>query len=188
LEESTRDSALLAEELKVPLYCDDRILRVVMSKEHNTKSFSSQTLFVVAYQKGIITLDKKFELQRTMVDFNYEFVSIDAIFIFNQLKNAGYRVEDIASVVSPLVRKETSIQSLGIVLADLFFILMMDRTLDAGVKRQIFKYILTEAVPNHDLEVLKEGVFINLQNRTPQVHVESLKQLISSYFAMQHGC
>lgn len=182
LEESTRDSALLAEELKVPLYCDDRILRVVMSKEHGTKSFSSQTLFVVAHQKGLITLDKKFELQRTMVDFNYEFISIDAIFIFNQLKNAGYRVEDIASVISLLVRKETSIQSLGIVLADLFFILMMDRTLDAGAKKQIFKYILTEAAPNHDLVNIEEGIFANLQHRVLPNKREQLKQMLGLFF------
>jgi hypothetical protein len=184
LEESTRDSVLLAEELKVPLYCDDRILRVVMSKEHGTKSFSSQTLFVVAHQKGFITLDKKFELQRTLVDFNYEFVSIDAIFIFNQLKNAGYHVEDIASVISQLVRKETSTQSLGIVRADLFFILVMDRTLDVGAKRQIFTYILTEAALNHDLASIEEGVFVNLQRRALPGKQEELKATIKVFFRL----
>ncbi len=184
LEESTRDSVLLAEELKVPFYCDDRILRVVMSKEHGTKSFSSQTLFVFAHQKGLITLEKKFELQRTMVDFNYEFVSIDAIFIFDQLKNARYRVEDIASVISLLVRKETSIQSLGIVLADLFFILMMDRTLDAGAKRQIFKYILMEAAPNHDLASIEEGMFVNLQRKVLPGKQEELKAAIKVFFRL----
>lgn len=182
LEESTQDSALLAEELKVPLYCDDRILRVVMSKEHGTKSFSSQTLFVVAHQKGFITLDKKFELQRTMVDFNYEFVSIDAIFIFNQLKNAGYRVEDIASVISLLVRKETSIQSLGIVLADLFFILTMDQVLDAAVKKKIFKYILKEAGHNHDLSNIEEGIFANLQCRVFHEKRDQLRQMVKLFF------
>ena len=183
LEESTRDSALLAEELKIPFYCDDRILRVVMNKEHGTKSFSSQTLFVVAHQKGFITLDKKFELQKTMIDFNYEFVSIDAIFIFNQLKNAGYRVKEMASVISLLVKKETNIQSLGIVLADLFFILMMDRSLTATVKRQIFKYILIEARPNHDLANIEEGVFANLQKRVLPKKREELKNIVRLFFS-----
>ncbi|MHB0865762.1 MAG: tetratricopeptide repeat protein [Minisyncoccota bacterium] len=183
LEESTRDSALLAEELKVPLYCDDRILRVVMSKEHGTKSFSSQTLFVVAHQKGLITLDKKFELQRIMIDFNYEFVSIDAIFIFSQLKNAKYQVEDVASVISLLVRKETSIQSLGVVLADLFLILMMDRSLTTTVKRQIFTYIFKEARPNHDLTNIEEGVFVNLQKRVLPGKQEELRTIVQLFFS-----
>lgn len=184
LEESTRDSALLAEELKMPFYCDDRILRVVMSKDYGVKSFSSQTLFVVAHQKSFITLDKKFELQKTMVDFNYEFVSIDAVFIFNQLKNAGYRVEDIGSIISLLVRKETNIQSLGIVLADLFLILMMDQSLTGTTKRQIFKHILKEASPNHDLANIEEGVFANLQRRVLPGKQKELKALIRVFFQL----
>src|SRR5206468_3344402 len=119
-----------------------------------------------------------------MVDFNYEFVSIDAIFILNQLKNASYHVEGIASVISLLVRKETSIQSLGIVLADLFFILMMDRTLDGGAKRQIFQYILTEAAPNHDLASIEEGVFINLQRRVLPGKQEELKAALKVFFML----
>lgn len=182
LEESTRDSALLAEELKVPLCCDDRILRVVMSKDYGTKSFSSQTLFVVAYQKGFITIDKKFELQRKIVDLNYDFVSIDAAFIFNQLKNVGYRVEEIASVISSLVRKETSFQSLSIVLGDLLFILIMDKSLTSQTRMQIFKHILTEASPNHNLSDIEEGVYANLQGRFMPGSQEELKQVVRSFF------
>jgi predicted nucleic acid-binding protein len=181
LDESTRDSALLAKEVKVPFCCDDRILRVVVDTDYRIKSFSSQTLCAVAHQKGLITLDEKFKLQRTIVDLNYDFVSIDAVFVFNQLKNVGYRVEEIASVISSLVRKETSVQSLGIVLADLLFILIMDKILVNQTKMKIFQRILREASLNHDLSNIEEIAFANLQKRFLPGGREQLKEIVKAF-------
>lgn len=182
LDESTRDSVLIAQELTVPIYCDDRILRVVVSKDYGLQSFSSQTLFIVAQKNNLISLVKKFELQKGMIDFNYEFISIDANFIFTQLKNTGFSVEGIQTIINSLVRKETSIQSLGMVLADLFFILLMDKSVNSQTKLQIFKHILKEASPNHDLANIEEGIFANVQHRVLPGKREQLKQMIRLFF------
>jgi len=182
LDESTRDSVLLAQELEAPLYCDDRILRAVVNKDYGIRSFSSQTLFVIAHKNNLISLDKKFEFQKKMIDFHYEFISMDATFIFTQLKGVGYRVEDIQNIIFNLVRKETSIQSLGIVLADIFFILMMDKSINSQIKVRIFRYILKEAGSNHDLESVEEGIFAKLQHRVLPEKREQLKQMIRSFF------
>jgi len=180
LDKSTRDSALLAKELMIPYFCDDRLLRSIMIKEHLIKSFSTQNLIIVAFKKGIISLERKFELFKVMIDLHYEYLSIDANFIFDQLKNEKYRIENIASVVSLLVRKETSIQSLEIVLADLIFILFMDKFLDDKGRQQILHYILKEASPNHNLVNVEEGLLFNLQNRLLPGEREQLKHMIRS--------
>lgn len=182
LDESTRDSILLSQELGMPFYCDDRILRVVVDNDYGLKSFSSQTLFVVAHKNNLISLDKRFELQKMMIDLNYEFISIDATFIFSQLKNVDYRTEDMQTIICNLTRKETSIQSLGAVLADLFFILMMDKSVTSQIKLQTFKQILKEASPNHDLASIEEGIFANLQHRVLQEKHGQLKQIIRLFF------
>lgn len=182
LHESTRDSVLLAQELGVPFYCDDRVLRAVLSHEHKIKSFSSQTLFVVAQQNNSISLDKRFELQKGMIDFNYEFVSIDATFIFFQLKNDHYRIEGTQKVIHNLARKETSIQSLGVVLADLSFILMIDKSITSQTKLEIFRHILKEVSFNHDLASIEEGIFVNLQKRIQPDKRGQLKEMVKLFF------
>lgn len=182
LDESTRDSVLLAQELAVPIYCDDRILRAVVSKDYGLKSFSSQTLFIVAHKSNLISLDKRFDLQKGMIDFKYDFISIDANFIFAQLKKAEYRTEDVQTIINNLVRKETNIQSLAMVLADLFFILMIDKSVNSQTKLKIFKHILKEASPNHDLANIEEGIFANVQHRVLPEKREQLKQMIRLFF------
>jgi predicted nucleic acid-binding protein len=179
---STRDSVLLAQELKSHFYCDDRILRVVANKDYGLKSFSSQMFFILAHAKRFISLDKKFELQKRLLELNYEFVSIDAVFIFSQLKNANYCPEEISTIISQLVRKETNIQSLGVVLADFLHMLMMDKAILSQTKVQIFKYILNEASQNHDLINLEESLFAHLQMKVKPDKHDELKEMIRFLF------
>jgi tetratricopeptide (TPR) repeat protein/predicted nucleic acid-binding protein len=182
LDESTKNSALLAQELGVPLYGDDRLLRAVINKENGIKSFSSQTFFAVAHKNGLIDNHKKFELQKKMIEFNYEYVSIDANFVFNQLKEVNYDIDKLTTIISYLVRKETSIQSLGIVLADLFFILMLDKSIDGVAKLKIFRFILNQAKENHNLLNIEEGMFANLQHRVRPEKQEELKKMLRLVF------
>ena len=182
LHETTRDSVFLAEDLNLPLYCDDRILRVILRNEHKVKSFSTQPLINLAQEKGIISLDERFEIQKGMIDLRYEFVSINATFIYFFLKRADYSVEDMRNIITMLVREETSIQSLGVVLADLLFILFTDQSVDSEKKLEIFRSILSQAAPNHDLGSIEEGIFINLQKRIKPEKHEQLKKMIKLFF------
>jgi tetratricopeptide (TPR) repeat protein len=182
LHESTRDSVLLAEELKIPLYCDDCILRAVLQRDSSISSFSSQSIFFAAHKDGDLTLEQRYELQKGMSDFNYSFLSIDAPFIYSQLKKEGYDAEKIRKIILMLVAKETNIQSLSMVLADLFFVLMADKSINGNAKLKATTYILKEAAPNHDLAKLEEGMFMNLQNRVqPEKHAE-LRDMIKLIF------
>jgi len=182
LHETTRNSILLAEDLNLPLYCDDRILRVVLKNDYKIKSFSSQALINSAHIKKIISLDERFELQRRMIDLRYEFISINAAFIYTNLKKANYSIEEIESIISALVRKETTIQSLGVVLGDFFFLLMADQSIDSENKARIFKHILSQAIPNHDLARIEENIFITLQNRVKPEKRKQLRQNIRRLF------
>lgn len=182
LHETTRDSVFLAEDLNLPFYCDDRILRVILRNEHSIKSFSTQPLINLAQTGKIISLEERFEIQKAMIDFRYEFVSIDATFIYSVLKKENYDLEGIQNIIAMLVRKETSIQSLAIVLADLLFILFIDQSVDSKKKLEVFKSILTQAKPNHDLGSIEEGIFINLQKRVKPEKREHLKEYIRLLF------
>jgi predicted nucleic acid-binding protein len=182
LEDSTRDSVLLAEELKVPLYCDDRVLRAVIKSENKIKSFSSQSLFNFTYKNKFITLDKKYELQKGMLDFHYDFVSIDAFFIFTQLINVGYIVEKIENIISVLISKETNVQSLGTVLADLFLIIIGEKSLLIQTKIDILKQILTKVSVNHDLNSIEENALFNLQTKIKPEKWNEVKEMIRSFF------
>lgn len=182
LHESTRDSILLAHELNVPFYCDDRILRAVLQREQHIQSFSTQGLFLTAQKTKLLTLEERFELQKKMIEFNYGYISIDAAFVLTQLKKASYNAEDLDKIISVLVQKETNIQSLATVLADLFFAIMLDQSVDSGVKVKAFAYILQAAKPNHNLEALEEGMFVNLQKRIRPERRDELRDMIKLIF------
>ncbi len=118
-----------------------------------------------------------------MVDFRYEFVSIDVSFIYFFLKKENYNLEGIQNIITMLVRKETSIQSLGVVLADLLFILFTDQSIDSSKKLEVFRGIVSQASPNHDLGSIEEGIFINLQKRVKPEKREQLKKMIRLFFS-----
>jgi tetratricopeptide (TPR) repeat protein len=182
LDKSTRDSALLAQELRLPLFCDDCLLRAVISRDNSLKSFCSQTLIVAACENKYISLNEKFEAQRKMIDLNYEFISVDANFMFNQLKSVDYDAQKISTVISRLAKKETSMQSLSVVLADLLFMLMLEKTVVSHVKLTAFKHILKDAKQNHNLENIEQEILNNLQRRIrPEKH-EELKRIIKVFF------
>lgn len=182
LDETTRDSVLLAQELQLSLYCDDRILRAIIGREYGIKSFSSQALFAVACRDHFITLDKRHAFLKGMIDLNYQYISIDAAFIFAQLKSVCYRTDDIKNVVSVLAQKETSTQSLVVVLADLFLIILLDQSAPSKTKLMAFKDILRQLGNNHDLVNIKEGVFSNLKQRVRPEKVGILRLLINQFF------
>lgn len=187
LHETTKNSIFLAEDLNLPIYCDDRILRVILKNEHKVKSFSTQSLINLAQTKGVISLDKRFELQKGMIGLKYEFLPIDATFIYYFLKKASYKIEKIQDIIFTLVQKETSIQSLEVVLADLFFLLLIERLIDNKTKLKIFRSILLQASLNHDLDNIEEGIFMNLQKKVKPEKHKQLKNMLRLFFRDLHS-
>jgi hypothetical protein len=100
----------------------------------------------------------------------------------SQLKIANYRPEGISIIITQLVRKETSIQPLGTVLADFLHLLMMDKAILSQTKAQIFKYMLSEASQNHDLINIEESVFAHLQMKVKPDKHDELKEMIRFLF------
>ncbi len=182
LHNTSRDSVFLADDLNLPLYCDDRMLRVILRNEYNIKSFSTQPLINLSQAEGIISLNERFELQKEMIDFSYEFVSMDAAFIYFFLKKENYNMNNIQNIITMLASRETSIQSLGVVLTDLSFILFTDQLVDSKKKLEIFKGILSQVRINHDLRGIEEGISINLQKRLEPEKREQLREMIRSFF------
>jgi len=182
LHDSTRGSILLAQELGVPFYCDDRILRAVLNSEYHIQSFSSQGFFLAAQKVNLLSIEERFELQKGMIEFNYSYITIDAVFVLINLQKASYKAKDIANIISALVRKETTIQSLAPVLADLLLAMMLDESVDSVVKLIAFTNILRAAMPNHNLEALEEGIFVNLQKRVRPERHDQLREMIKHVF------
>jgi predicted nucleic acid-binding protein len=53
---STRDSVLLAQELNVPFYCDDRILRVVANKDMGSSLFHRRCFLILRFRSALFLL------------------------------------------------------------------------------------------------------------------------------------
>lgn len=182
LDESTRDSVLLAKELNIPLCNDDRILRAILRNEFKIKSFSTQSLMYLLQKKGKITLKERYELQRKLIDLNYDFISLDGLFIYDQLEKEAFQTEPLARIISYLTRKDTSIQSLVTVFADFLMLLMRNMSIPSKQKIEIVHAFLKEAKKNHDLLKIEEGVLdITLKRLPANVH-EQIKVLIRIFF------
>jgi len=182
LHESTRDGILLSKELGIPFYCDDRILRTVLQREQNIRSFSTQGFFLAAQKAGLLTPEERFGLQEELINFNYCYISINAAFVLTRLQKTSYRTEHFEKIISALVRKETTIQSLGAMLADLFFAMILDNSINITAKLKAFSYILRAAMPNHNLDALEEGVFVDLQKRVSPEQHGKLRDMIKLAF------
>lgn len=183
LDDSTRDSVLLSQELNVPLYSDDRLLRAVLRSEAKTKSFSTQALMYLAQANKKLSLSERHGLQKKLIDINYDFVAIDGLFIYEQLKNGGYQTDPIGKVVAYLMRKDTSLQSLVVVFSGFLLLLMRDATLQSKQKIEIVQIFLREARKSHDLIKIEEGVLDLLQKGlAPSMHPQ-LKELIRVFFS-----
>ena len=181
LDESTSDSILLAQEIEESILCDDRILRALAREEHGVSSFSSQTLLIAAQQNKKLSLDEKYKLQKKLIDLNYEYIAIDASFIYDQLQSCNYSVEEIKNTVTILAKKETSTESLSMVLSEILFLLMRDSNINAQAKIKIFRDILSQISANHDIEKIKEGVFSNIQIKFPDKLLQ-IKQVVQLFF------
>lgn len=165
LDEGTSDSILLAQEIKEPIFCDDRILRALAREEHGVSSFSSQTLFVVAQQNKKLSLNERYEFQKKLIDLNYEYIAIDAYFIYDQLQSCNYSVDGIKKIIAILAKKETSAESLSIVLSEILLLLMRDGSIDGQSKLAIFGNILEQISTNHDIEKIKEGIIASMREK-----------------------
>ncbi len=126
-----------------------------------------------------------FSLLLVLLQLLVELVSgviVSRLLLRARFQKASYKAEDLEKIISVLVQKETNIQSLGTVLADLFLAMMFDKTVDTTVKLKAFTYILRTAMPNHSLDALEEGVFANLQKRIrPEKH-DQLRDMIKLVF------
>ena len=182
LDESTSDSILLAQEIEEPIFCDDRILRALAREEHEVLSFSSQTLFVVAQQNKKLSLDDRYDLQKKLIDLNYEYIAIDAYFIYDQLQFHNYSVDEIRNIIAILAKKETSTESLSMVLSEILLLLMRDGSIDGQSKLTIFGNILKQISTNHDIEKIKEGILANIQIKFPD-KLSQTKHLVQLFFS-----
>lgn len=179
----SQNNVLLAEELNIPLYCDDRILRAVLRGTYEIRSFSTLSLFNFVFKNNFISLDEKHAFHQELLDLNYEFISIDANFIYSRLKMAGYNVESIKIILTAVSKKDTSVESLGVVLSDLLLLIMTDTSLLSKQKVEIFKKILLNIEVNHDLTKIEEIMFGNLESRVANEKRVVLKGILRLIFA-----
>jgi len=183
LDSSTGNSVLLSQELKVPFLCDDRILKATLIQENGMQIFSSQNFFRVACERGLLSLESMYDIQREMIDLNYSYLFTDAVFIFYELKRNSYNAKGIQKIISVLAQKETTLQSLGSVLANLFLLIIRDELIDIKIRLRAFIAILKEVGKNHDLAELEEIVFINLQQHIDPQRKDEAREIIVSVFS-----
>lgn len=181
---TTKDSIDLATELKVPLYSDDRTLRALLRFGKKAESFSTQAFAGATYDAGYISLEEQYAIQRKMIDLRYEFLAINGPFIFAQLRQVKFEIEKIKSIVISLAKKETSTESLGMVLSDFCYLLTQTKELPSAQKIEIFKKIITEISKNHDISQIEEATFANLQRKALPENHEKLKTILRQFFAI----
>lgn len=174
----TRGSSLLAEELGVPLLCDDRILRAALREQYGIASFSSIAVLDQAARKELISPEQRFDAQRELIDLNYDFVPVSVDLLVHFLQRVYFRPEAIADLVASLVKKGTSTDSLGCVLAGLLVRLMAEPSIEVGRKLGILKHILGEASEHHSLEGLRTAMMSRLQGTIDPVSFEKIAALV----------
>lgn len=182
LDEASRDTVLLASELNLPLYSDDRTVRAILRNELKQKSFSTQALIYLAQKQGRMSLKDRYEFQRQLIDLNYDFISLDGLFIYDQLEKEAFQTDSLNGIISYLTRKDTSIQSLVTVFADFLMLLMRNMSIPSKQKIEVVQSFLKEAKMNHDLLKIEEGVLDIILKRLPADIHEQIKVLIRIFF------
>jgi len=182
LHPSTKDTVLLAKELDALLCCDDRILRVIVKREDDVDAFSTQNLIQHAQSKGQINLEDKFDFIESIVGLHYNYVSINAPLIVHRLKEVSYQVNQIEKIVRYLVGKDTNIDSLCVVLAELFLLMIADIATDSHTKIKAFTEIVRMANEHHDLSKIMEGVLNNIRKHIPPQKHTQLQLLLGQVF------
>ena len=179
---STRDSVRVAEERSIPLYCDDRILRAILQREKSVWSFSTQGFLSTIQKIGLLSFEQYFDLQKIMIELNYNYIYISAAFLLHQLQSVSYEVKQLSRTIDVLVQKETNTQSISPVLADLFSYMILDHETNNRTKLNAFIiYILKAAKKNHDLTKLEEGVLASLLPKIrpePRAYVRRMVGLV----------
>lgn len=181
LEESTRDSLVLAQEKRLPFYCDDRMLRAIIRRENQLKSFSTYSLIVEAEKRGVLTSEEAYEMIRRIINLHYEYVPVSASVVYYHLKKEEYDVKKVCDLIKAVGKRETSVQSLGLVLADLFMLLAKDPAAPEESKGRTMAEVFRIIRENHDLQEVKENILINLRsNMHPErlLHFSVLLDLI----------
>ncbi len=184
MHETTKDTVRLAKELGVPLYTDDRTLRALLRVENKQESFSTQTFAGALLKSQQINLGESFEIQRQMIDFKYEFLAVNGAFIFHELKKAGFDAEKIQTIFTSLAKKETTLESLGVVLADFLFFLTQTSEILGTEKLAIFKELLSQIAVNHDVARIEEATFANIQKKAPPANHGTLKTILRQFFTL----
>ncbi len=164
LEDSTRDSLILAQEKRLSFYCDDRMLRAIIRRENQLNSFSTYSLVVEAEKRGVLTSEEAYEVIRKIINLHYEYVPVSAGVIFYHLKKEEYDVKKVFDLIRAVGRRETSVQSLGLVLASLFMLLAKDPAAPEKSKGKAMAEVFRVIGENHDLQEVKESILINLQS------------------------
>lgn len=180
LHESTRDSLLLAKEKGLPFYSDDRLLRAIGVREEHLKAFSSYALLAELQSIASLTLEEVFDALKVMLELNYEYIPLNGNLLHYHLKKEGYNFEKIELVVDAVVKKETSIQSLGAVLSDFLLLSFLDPLFSDEVILGVLTKIFDKVSKNHNLEEVKENLVNSLAGRVPSEALGRVVRLLRS--------
>ncbi len=111
------------------LFCDDVLFRELVQNEHKIKSFSTQNFLVMALQKKIITKESYFDKIIELAKRGYWYLSISAEMMFYYAEKTNFQIEkseEFEVLLKILGSKETSLNSLVTVLADLIKLISIE--------------------------------------------------------------
>lgn len=181
--ESTKHPILLAKELKIPIYCDDRLIRSILKQNHGIEGFSSLSLIDLANEKSILSDSELRAMKQEMIRLNYDFVSINASFLLHSYKDNDLDVTKIEPIIRALVQKDTDIKSLATVIGDLYVMMIKDG-IDVNDRSKILRHIIKAAKQNHDSAILEDHVFNHLKSIVPPAKHQILRDALKMYFAV----
>jgi tetratricopeptide (TPR) repeat protein/predicted nucleic acid-binding protein len=132
-------------EKKCALFCDDLLFRELVYNEYKIESFSMQNFLVQAMGKNLINEDTYFDKIIELAKINYFYLSISAQMLFYCAEKTSFQVaksNDFKALIKILNSKETSLDSLVLVLAD-FMKLIFVESLPEDMKDNYLNTTLT---------------------------------------------
>jgi tetratricopeptide (TPR) repeat protein len=97
--EASFGPVLLAQDMRLPLFCDDSAIAGAASFVFGQKSFCSQAFLRLALSHGILTEEDYQDALITLIEQNYWFVSTNENTLKRLFERAGGKISDSAKVV-----------------------------------------------------------------------------------------
>lgn len=137
---------ILARQNKLPLLCDDGILRHRMRAEMKIESFSTYALFGYAAEQKIISQNAFDDVSvRMLVDLNYRFIPVAARALMRCAEKEGFRTrQKFDRAVVLLCESGANIESMATVLAQFLAVLWLEKKswlLKRGLTKRVFRLV-----------------------------------------------